>query len=281
VLLLWLARQRLAGPTQAMCGTTWPNQTWPLHVGTSEGLEIPVNVDNSLLQVLFPDPSTEFTLSVAEGLRSGSGDRPGAGVASAATQLPEADQGLQREGVPGHSQRRRKSHGQRHPGPGGLERDLHRAGETPGHGPGGVARRPRERPDGRIGLGRLSRFPARDLRPDRQPTAPARPGDHHSGHPHENKLGRSGAAPSDRPRTVRLRVLLEDYTNTYGQTEERLAAYELDRTGEPARRIGYLPKDAPRRTGDYLANLHRPLNKKGRRGRIEGQLTPLQEYDAP
>jgi predicted transposase YbfD/YdcC len=42
-----------------------------------------------------------------------------------------------------------------------------------------------------------------------------------------------GAALYDEARTIRLRVLLEDYTNTYGQTEGRLAAYELGDDGQP------------------------------------------------
>jgi len=75
-------------------------------------------------------------------------------------------------------------------------------------------------------------------------------------------------------RTVRIRVLLEDYTDSYGRVERRLAAYELDRDGSPSRRIGYLPKDAPRREGNHLATLRRPEGKR----RIEGRLAFLQEH---
>jgi len=91
---------------------------------------------------------------------------------------------------------------------------------------------------------------------------------------HDDNLGER-VAEYDRPRTIRLRVLLEDYTNTYGQTEERLAAYELNDDNRPAQRLGYLPKDAPRRTGNYLATLHRPEGKR----RIEGELSPLKGYE--
>jgi hypothetical protein len=70
----------------------------------------------------------------------------------------------------------------------------------------------------------------------------------------------------DQPQTVRVRVLLEDYTDTYSRTERRLAAYEVDDKGAPGARIGYLPKDAPRREGSYLAMLQRPEGKR----RIEG-----------
>jgi hypothetical protein len=70
---------------------------------------------------------------------------------------------------------------------------------------------------------------------------------------------------------------LENYQDTYGRTERRLAAYELDRAGTPARRIGYLPKDAPRRIGEYLATLHRPEGKR----RLEGNLSLLRPQPAP
>jgi hypothetical protein len=79
----------------------------------------------------------------------------------------------------------------------------------------------------------------------------------------------------DHPRTVRLRVLLEDYQDTYGRTERRLAAYELDDRGEPSQRIGYLPKDAPRQTGIYLVTLQREEGKR----RIAGKLAPFREHD--
>ena len=46
---------------------------------------------------------------------------------------------------------------------------------------------------------------------------------------------------------------------------------ELNESGEPSQRIGYLPKDAPRRTGRYLATLHRPEGKR----RLEGRLSEL------
>jgi len=90
---------------------------------------------------------------------------------------------------------------------------------------------------------------------------------------HEHNLGQR-ALDYDQPRTVRIQVLLEDYTDTYGRVERRLAAYELDRAGLPARRIGYLPKDAPRQTGKYLATLKRPEGKK----RIEGKLNTLKSH---
>jgi hypothetical protein len=79
----------------------------------------------------------------------------------------------------------------------------------------------------------------------------------------------------DRPRTVRLQVLLENYRDTYGRTERRLAAYELDDQGEPSQRIGYLPKDAPRRTARYWATLERPAGRL----RIEGKLTLLEKHE--
>jgi hypothetical protein len=74
---------------------------------------------------------------------------------------------------------------------------------------------------------------------------------------------------------VRLQVLLEDYEDTYGRTERRLAAYELDADGKPLCRIGYLPKDAPRQMGSYVATLHRPEGKR----RLEGSLSQLREHD--
>ena len=83
--------------------------------------------------------------------------------------------------------------------------------------------------------------------------------------------GQGRVVEYDQPRTVRIQVLLEDYTDSYGRVERRLAAYELDREGEPGRRIGYLTKGAPRRTGSYLATLHRPGGKR----RIEGRLSSL------
>jgi hypothetical protein len=87
---------------------------------------------------------------------------------------------------------------------------------------------------------------------------------------HETNLG-DQVVEYDQPRTVRLQVLLENYQDTYGRTERRLAAYELDDSGEPSQRIGFLPKDAPRRTGRYLATLHRPRGKR----RLEGHLSEL------
>ena len=90
---------------------------------------------------------------------------------------------------------------------------------------------------------------------------------------HENNLG-NRAIEYDQPRTTRLCILLEDYTDTFGIAERRMAAYELDDAGAPSGRIGYLPKDAPRREGSYLATLSRPEGKR----RIEGTLAPLQEY---
>jgi hypothetical protein len=91
---------------------------------------------------------------------------------------------------------------------------------------------------------------------------------------HRNNLGER-TADYDRPRTVRLQVLLEDYQDTYGRPERRLAAYELGDDDRPVQRIGYLPKDAPRREGSYLATLQRPEGKR----RIEGKLSPLQDYE--
>ena len=77
----------------------------------------------------------------------------------------------------------------------------------------------------------------------------------------------------DQPQRVRIQVLLEDYIDTYGRKERRLAAYELDDSNALGLRVGYLPKDAPRREGNYLATLHRPKGKK----RLEGIFTPLQQ----
>lgn len=90
---------------------------------------------------------------------------------------------------------------------------------------------------------------------------------------HTDNLGEQ-VVRYNQPQTVRLRVLLEDYIDTYGHTERRLAAYELDDQGERAQRIGYLPKDAPRLTGEYLARLRRPEGKR----RLEGRLSQLKSY---
>lgn len=90
-------------------------------------------------------------------------------------------------------------------------------------------------------------------------------GAHHAGN-----LG-EGVSQYDQPRTVRLQVLLEDYKDTYGRTEGRLAAYELDEDDQPTQRLGYLPKDAARRPGNYLATLLRPEGKR----RLEGRLSRL------
>ncbi len=87
---------------------------------------------------------------------------------------------------------------------------------------------------------------------------------------HPNNLGER-AAEYDQPRTIRLQVRLEDYQDSYGRTERRLAAYELDEEGRPTQRIGYLPKDSPRREGSYVATLQRQEGKK----RIEGKLSPI------
>ena len=78
----------------------------------------------------------------------------------------------------------------------------------------------------------------------------------------------------DQPRTVRLQVLLEDYQDTYGRTERRLAAYELDDADRQIHRLGYLPKDAPRQVGRYLATLHRQVGRR----RIDGRITPIREH---
>jgi hypothetical protein len=93
---------------------------------------------------------------------------------------------------------------------------------------------------------------------------------------HADNLG-ARAAEYDQPRTVRIRVLLEDYEDTYGRTERRLAAYELGDDGEPGQRLGYLPKDAPRREGSYLATLSRAEGKR----RIEGPLSLLRSQARP
>ena len=99
---------------------------------------------------------------------------------------------------------------------------------------------------------------------------------------YKQNLGEEGVTYYHEPRQQRIRIALEDYTTKKGEREHRLAAYELGDDGQPGRRIGYLPKDAPRQGGDYVATLHRPLNQKGERGRIEGTLSPLQKHgDAP
>jgi hypothetical protein len=87
---------------------------------------------------------------------------------------------------------------------------------------------------------------------------------------HESNLG-NRVVEYDQPRTIRLRILLEDYTDTYGRTERRMAAYELNSKGECSWRLGYLPKDAPRQTGEYLATIQRPEGKR----RLEGKLSAL------
>jgi hypothetical protein len=91
---------------------------------------------------------------------------------------------------------------------------------------------------------------------------------------HSNNLGER-IAEYEQPRTVRLQVLLEDYQDTYGRPERRLAAYELGDDDRPVQRLGYLPKDAPRQEGSYLATLQRQEGKK----RIEGKLSPLKGYE--
>jgi hypothetical protein len=90
---------------------------------------------------------------------------------------------------------------------------------------------------------------------------------------HENNLG-ARVIEYDQPRTVRIQVLLEDYVDTYGRTERRLAAYEVNDGDELSQRIGYLPKDAPRQIGKYLATLQRLEGKR----RIEGKLSAIQAY---
>jgi hypothetical protein len=90
---------------------------------------------------------------------------------------------------------------------------------------------------------------------------------------HNNNLG-DRVVEYDQPQTVPLQVLLEDYEDTYGRTERRLAAYKLGHSGEPSHRIGYLPKDAPRQTGRCMATLHRPDGKR----RPEGTLSELREH---
>ncbi|MDD3827097.1 MAG: hypothetical protein PHY79_14115 [Anaerolineae bacterium] len=95
---------------------------------------------------------------------------------------------------------------------------------------------------------------------------------------HDNNLGER-VVEYDQPRTTRIHVLLEDYEDSYSRTERRLAAYELNQAGDRIQRIGYLPKDAPRREGTYLATLHRPEGAKGKQKRIVGTLTPLKDQD--
>ena len=92
---------------------------------------------------------------------------------------------------------------------------------------------------------------------------------------HETNLG-DRVVEYDQPRTVWIQVLLENYQDTYGRTERRLAAYELGDYDEPVQRLGYLPKDSPRRAGNYLATLQRRDGKK----RIQGRLAPLRESDS-
>ena len=75
----------------------------------------------------------------------------------------------------------------------------------------------------------------------------------------------------DQSNTVRIQIVLEDRTDSYGRAERRLAAYELDDVGQIARRIGYLPKDAPQQTGRYLARLRREEGKR----RLMGTLACL------
>jgi hypothetical protein len=83
----------------------------------------------------------------------------------------------------------------------------------------------------------------------------------------------------DQPQTVRTQVLLEDHQDTYGSTEQRLAAYAIDDAGALIQRIGYLPKDAFRGEGRYLATLHRPPGRAGRQKRTMGTLKPLIGYE--
>ena len=78
----------------------------------------------------------------------------------------------------------------------------------------------------------------------------------------------------EQPRTIRLQVMLEPYTDTYGRQEQRLTAYELDAAGRPGQRLGYLPKDTPRRTGRYVATLRKEEGKK----RITGTLSLLRDW---
>ncbi len=87
---------------------------------------------------------------------------------------------------------------------------------------------------------------------------------------HANNLGER-VVEYDQVCTVRIQVLLEDHIDTSGRTERRLVAYELDDEGRPAHRLGYLPKDAPRQVGGYLATLQRQEGRK----RLGGKLSPL------
>ena len=54
---------------------------------------------------------------------------------------------------------------------------------------------------------------------------------------HKADLG-DRAVEAYQPQMVRLLVLLEDYQDSCGRTERRLAAYELGDSGEPSQRIG-------------------------------------------
>jgi hypothetical protein len=87
---------------------------------------------------------------------------------------------------------------------------------------------------------------------------------------HANNLGER-VVEYDQPRTVRIQILLEDHADTSGRAERRLAAYELDDEGRPARRLGYLPKDAPCHAGRYAATLQKQAGKK----RVTGTLSLL------
>jgi hypothetical protein len=57
---------------------------------------------------------------------------------------------------------------------------------------------------------------------------------------HECNLGHR-VLQYDQPKTVRIQVLLEDYADTYGRTERRLAAYELSDDDSLAQRLGSIP----------------------------------------
>jgi hypothetical protein len=52
---------------------------------------------------------------------------------------------------------------------------------------------------------------------------------------------------------------------------------------QPAQRLGHLPKDAPRRVGNYLATLQRPAGEKQTQGTLSPlkSESPLPEYRKP
>ena len=57
----------------------------------------------------------------------------------------------------------------------------------------------------------------------------------------------------------------------YSLLIDRYLNGEMDDAGNVNQRLGYLPKDAPRQLGQYLATLRRPEGKR----RLEGTLSLL------